>query len=132
MRTTVEMKPEHRSALLALATRRGEEGFPLYSGRLSRNIWRIKRRVRGGEKAKEEHYRRLSYAQQNFREQEIEGEKTDRGRMYIVYGPPDEIDASYADGSPSVSWHYRSLNQTIKFRDEGRKGRYVSVSVTRN
>ena len=27
MRTTVEMKTEHRSALLALAARRGEKGF---------------------------------------------------------------------------------------------------------
>ena len=27
MRTTVEMKPEHRSALLSLASRRGEKGF---------------------------------------------------------------------------------------------------------
>jgi hypothetical protein len=27
MRTTVEMKPHHRSALLALAARRGEKGF---------------------------------------------------------------------------------------------------------
>ncbi|MGH9512835.1 MAG: hypothetical protein ACRD2U_11940 [Terriglobales bacterium] len=27
MRTTVEMKPEHRSALLSLAARRGEKGF---------------------------------------------------------------------------------------------------------
>jgi hypothetical protein len=27
MRTTVEMKPEHRSALLAMAAKRGEKGF---------------------------------------------------------------------------------------------------------
>jgi hypothetical protein len=27
VRTTVEMKPEHRSALLALASRRGQKGF---------------------------------------------------------------------------------------------------------
>ncbi len=27
MRTTVEMKPEHRSALIALAARRGQKGF---------------------------------------------------------------------------------------------------------
>lgn len=27
MRTTVEMKPEHRTALLTLASRRGEKGF---------------------------------------------------------------------------------------------------------
>lgn len=29
MRTTVEIKPEHRSALLALAARRGQKGFSL-------------------------------------------------------------------------------------------------------
>lgn len=27
MRTTVEMKPEHRSALLSMASRRGQKGF---------------------------------------------------------------------------------------------------------
>ncbi len=27
MRTTIEMKPEHRTALIALAARRGEKGF---------------------------------------------------------------------------------------------------------
>lgn len=27
MRTTVEIKPEHRAALLSLASRRGEKGF---------------------------------------------------------------------------------------------------------
>ena len=27
MRTTVELKPEHRAALLALAARRGQKGF---------------------------------------------------------------------------------------------------------
>jgi hypothetical protein len=27
MRTTVEMKPEHRSALIALASKRGHKGF---------------------------------------------------------------------------------------------------------
>ncbi len=27
MRTTVEMKPEHRAALVALAAKRGEKGF---------------------------------------------------------------------------------------------------------
>jgi hypothetical protein len=32
MRTTVEMKPEHRSALLALASRRGQKGFSTVLG----------------------------------------------------------------------------------------------------
>jgi hypothetical protein len=32
MRTTIEMKPEHRSALLALASRRGQKGFSAVLG----------------------------------------------------------------------------------------------------
>jgi GWxTD domain-containing protein len=37
---------------------------------------------------KEEHYRRLAYANQHFAEG-IPGWKTDRGRFYIMYGSPD-------------------------------------------
>jgi GWxTD domain-containing protein len=40
---------------------------------------------------KEEHYRRTAYANQRFASS-IPGWKTDRGRVYIVYGPPDAID----------------------------------------
>jgi metal-responsive CopG/Arc/MetJ family transcriptional regulator len=32
MRTTVEMKPEHRSALLSVASRRGQKGFSAVLG----------------------------------------------------------------------------------------------------
>ena len=32
MRTTVEMKPEHRSALVSLASRRGQKGFSAVLG----------------------------------------------------------------------------------------------------
>lgn len=32
MRTTVEMKPEHRTALLSLASRRGQKGFSAVLG----------------------------------------------------------------------------------------------------
>ncbi len=38
---------------------------------------------------KEEHYRRLAYATQRFQEG-IPGWKTDRGRIYILHGKPDE------------------------------------------
>ena len=40
--------------------------------------------------AKKEHYRRISYANERYRDS-APGWKTDRGRMYIVIGPPDEI-----------------------------------------
>jgi GWxTD domain-containing protein len=68
-----------------------------------------------------EHYRRIAYANTHFGTG-IPGWKTDRGRIYIVYGPPDKID-SYptgltqenppdgADASPRPLevWRYRYL-----------------------
>jgi GWxTD domain-containing protein len=39
---------------------------------------------------KEAHYRRLAYANEHFA-QGIPGWKTDRGRFYIMYGPPNYI-----------------------------------------
>src|SRR5438067_2326971 len=39
---------------------------------------------------KEEHYRRIAYANEHYASG-IPGWKTDRGRIYITFGPPDEI-----------------------------------------
>ncbi len=47
---------------------------------------------------KEEHYRRIAYANERFASG-IPGWKTDRGRIYIVYGPPDEIDDHSSGGT---------------------------------
>jgi GWxTD domain-containing protein len=41
---------------------------------------------------KTEHYRRIEYANKHFSAR-MPGWKTDRGKTYIVLGPPDEIDA---------------------------------------
>jgi GWxTD domain-containing protein len=61
---------------------------------------------------KEEHYRRIAYANQHFASTNP-GWKTDRGRIYITYGPPDEIDSHPAGertGSgetyPFDQWRY--------------------------
>lgn len=69
---------------------------------------------------KDEHYRRIAYANDHFGVRGP-GWKSDRGRIYIVYGPPDRID-TYASGQPRPpaqdggestfpleSWHYRYL-----------------------
>ena len=45
---------------------------------------------------KEEHYRRIAYANDRFAAR-IPGWKTVRGRTYITHGPPDEIE-SYPSG----------------------------------
>ena len=44
---------------------------------------------------KEEHYRRIAYANEHYASG-IPGWKSDRGRIYITFGPPDEIDG-FAD-----------------------------------
>ena len=41
---------------------------------------------------KEEHYRRIEYANKHW-SGNLLGWKTDRSRIYISYGPPDEIDS---------------------------------------
>lgn len=46
---------------------------------------------------KEEHYRRIAFANDHYGVTNVSGWKTDRGRIYIRYGPPDEID-SHPDG----------------------------------
>jgi GWxTD domain-containing protein len=72
---------------------------------------------------KEEHYRRIAYANEHFAAG-IPGWKTDRGHMYIVFGPADEIDAHPSGGTydrpmeegggqtstyPFETWRYRYL-----------------------
>jgi GWxTD domain-containing protein len=47
---------------------------------------------------KEEHYQRIAYANEHFAAG-VPGWKTDRGRMYIVFGKPDEIDSHPSGGS---------------------------------
>ena len=72
---------------------------------------------------KEEHYRRIAYANEHFAAG-IPGWKSDRGRIYIMYGPADEIDSHPSGGTyerpmeegggetstfPFEDWRYRYL-----------------------
>ena len=80
---------------------------------------------------KEEHYRRIAYANDHFAEA-LPGWNTDRGMVYIRFGPPDAIDvhgeiqgASY----PYESWQYRYIqgigtDVTLDFVDTTMTGRY--------
>src|SRR2546427_374256 len=47
---------------------------------------------------KEEHYRRIAYANEHFASG-IPGWRTDRGRMYIMWGPADEIESHPTGGT---------------------------------
>ncbi len=72
---------------------------------------------------KEEHYRRIAYANEHFAAG-VPGWKTDRGRIYIVFGPPDEIESHPSGGTyerpmeegggetstfPFEDWRYRYI-----------------------
>jgi GWxTD domain-containing protein len=82
----------------------------------------------------EEHYRRIAYANQRFRTGSgTAGWRTDRGRMYIVYGPPDEIESHPSGGDPIrypyEMWKYRHVegvgnNLYFTFIDRTRTGDY--------
>ncbi len=92
---------------------------------------------------KEEHYRRIAYANEHFASG-IPGWRTDRGRMYIMYGPPDEIDSHPSGGFyqrtpeegggststyPFETWRYRYLESIgqqveIEFVDPCMCGEY--------
>jgi GWxTD domain-containing protein len=83
---------------------------------------------------KEEHYRRIAYANQHFTQPDgLAGWKTDRGRVYITFGPPDEIE-SHPNGGPAHAfpyeqWMYRLIagignNVIVEFDDPNRTGEY--------
>jgi GWxTD domain-containing protein len=72
---------------------------------------------------KEEHYRRIAYANEHFAAG-IPGWKTDRGRIYIMWGPADQIESHAGGGMyerpteegggetstfPFEKWRYRYL-----------------------
>ncbi|HEV3513000.1 MAG TPA: GWxTD domain-containing protein [Candidatus Sulfotelmatobacter sp.] len=72
---------------------------------------------------KEEHYRRIAYANEHFAAG-VPGWKTDRGRIYIVFGKPDEIESHPSGGTyerpmeegggetstfPFEQWRYRYI-----------------------
>jgi GWxTD domain-containing protein len=92
---------------------------------------------------KEEHYRRIAYANEHFRAG-IPGWLTDRGRIYIIHGPPAEIESHASGGSyerpisegggntstfPFEIWRYRDIEGIgsdilLEFVDPSLSGEY--------
>jgi len=82
---------------------------------------------------KVEHYRRMAFANDHFSSRSgVPGWKSDRGRIYITFGPPDEID-SHPLGSaarlPYEDWRYRFIEGigndiSIEFVDRDSNGEF--------
>jgi len=92
---------------------------------------------------KEEHYRRIAYANEHFTSGDP-GWMSDRGKIYIIHGKPDAIDSRPAGGAynrpieegggntsvyPYEKWRYRYIeglgsNVEIEFVDSTETGKY--------
>jgi GWxTD domain-containing protein len=92
---------------------------------------------------KEEYYRRIAYANEHYASG-IPGWRTDRGRIYIMYGPPDELDDHDSGGTyvrppeegggetstyPFEQWRYRYIdgigtNVILEFVDPTMTGEF--------
>jgi GWxTD domain-containing protein len=92
---------------------------------------------------KEEHYRRIAYANEHYASG-IPGWKSDRGRIYIIWGKPDEIESHPSGGAyqrpveegggetstyPFERWRYRYLeccgtDVNLEFVDPTGTGEY--------
>jgi len=129
---------EERSAFLHLSTNEERESF-------IETFWQRRNPDQDSPENtfKEEHYRRIAYANEHYASG-IPGWKTDRGRIYIMWGPADEVTSHPSGGSydrpaeegggetttyPFEDWRYRYLegigeNIEIEFVDPTGSGEY--------
>src|ERR1041384_732355 len=132
------ISPEERTAFLQLSTSEEREQF-------IEQFWlrRSSNPDLPENDFKEEHYRRIAYANEHFASG-IPGWKTDRGRTYIIWGPADEVESHPTGGTydrpmeegggstttyPWETWRYRYLegigeNVIIEFVDPSGSGEY--------
>jgi len=54
----------------------------------------------------EQHARRLAYADERFATSDRPGSQTDRGRVYLAWGPPDQIESHPESTPPFEDWRY--------------------------
>ncbi len=132
------ISPEERQAFLQLETNEEREQF-------IEQFWlrRSSNPDLPDNDFKEEHYRRIAYANEHFASG-IPGWKTDRGRMYIMWGPADEVESHPTGGTydrpmeegggststyPWETWRYRYMegigeNVIWEFVDPSGSGEY--------
>jgi len=63
------------------------------------------------------YFARVDYANQKFTAMKKEGWKTDRGRVYLIYGEPSEIERypNQLDSKPYEIWQYHNLEGGVIF-----------------
>ncbi len=84
---------------------------------------------------KKDYLKRIKYVNEHFSTLNKIGYKTDRGRVYLIYGPYDEIDRypSEANRKPYEIWRYNSIEGGVifVFGDLGGYGDYELLHSTK-
>jgi len=77
----------------------------------------------------DEYFRRIIFSNENFSNY-IEGWKSDRGMVYTILGPPNNIDRHpfEYDSKPYEVWEYYDLNRSFVFVDQTGFGDYRLVT----
>ncbi len=81
-----------------------------------------------------EYLKLVAYANDHFSVGKTAGWKTDRGRVYIMYGKPDQIDRhpNESNSKPYEIWYYNSIQGGVSFDfiDKTGFGDYTLVNST--
>ncbi len=80
----------------------------------------------------DEYFARVATANAQIKEEGTPGWRTDRGEVFIVLGPPDDVSDNAAPGqSRLVHWTYQNFRLTLFFVDESGFGRYKLTPQSR-
>jgi GWxTD domain-containing protein len=76
--------------------------------------------------AMEEYYSRADHAVKNFSSlNAFDGAERDRGKIYILYGEPTEINRNYNEMNEIVEvWNYENLGKNFVFKDVNGTGKF--------
>ncbi len=80
--------------------------------------------------AMDEFYRRVQYSNENFSVFR-EGWKTDMGMIYIIFGPPSDVERHPFDleYKPHEIWYYNDINKHFVFMDQTGFGEYRLLTI---
>ena len=78
-----------------------------------------------------EYYRRADHAAMHFGTlRNADGIETDRGKAYLLYGPPTRVSRQMKPSVPPREvWEYDSLKKRLIFVDENHRGEYVLLTT---
>jgi len=79
----------------------------------------------------EEFYKRVDHAAASYATlREPNGVRCDRGKVYILYGPPEKVERKLLPSSPPQEvWFYERLKKKVVFLDPTRSGDYKLLSM---